>query len=232
MQIPFNLIKAGVGVVAAAGVAIAALVVKPHIVRAARKVNKLWAGKRVAILGRQAVGKTTLLSLLMGEDMSESRKTTVDPTTGGTFEFQIGKKTVRFRVRHDQPGWAPENSYKGWNEEFGDADFVLYLFRADLIARGDRGTVALVEQDLNQFKSWLSRTGAGVPAPKIILVGTWADQSPDFARDAAKFTSRIRKARPIKLGAVKLNKADLVVGSLSAEEHSAKLIASLGEYVR
>lgn len=232
MQIPVNLIKAGVGVVAAAGIAITALVVKPHIVRAARNVNKLWAGKRVAILGRQAVGKTTLLSLLMGEDVSGSRKTTVDPTTGGTFELQIGKKTVRFRVRHDQPGWAPENSYKGWSEEFGDADFVLYLFRADLIARGDRGTVALVEQDLNQFKSWLPKGGAGVPAPKIILIGTWADRSPEFAKDAAKFASRIRRARPIKLGAVKLNKADLVVGSLSAEEDSAKLIASLGGYVR
>lgn len=232
MQVPANVIKAGVGVIAAATAATVALWMKPHVEKAVADINKLWAGKRVAILGRQSVGKTTLLTRLMGEDVSGVLKRTVDPTTGGTFELRIGKKSVRFRVRHDQPGWAPENSYKGWSEEFDDADFVLYLFRADLIARGDRETVELVERDLNQFRDWLGRAGAGASVPKIILIGTWADRSPDFVKDAAKFTSRIRKARPIKIGAVKLNKADLVVGSLSAEEDGAKLIASLGGYVR
>lgn len=129
MQIPVNAIKTSVGVVAAAAAVITtSLAVKPHIVRVVHTVNKRWAGKRVAILGRQSVGKTTLLARLMGEDVSGVRKRTVDPTTGGKFELRIGKKSVRFRVRHDQPGWAPENSYKGWREEFDDADFVLYLF--------------------------------------------------------------------------------------------------------
>ncbi|WP_431796985.1 hypothetical protein [Microbacterium kunmingense] len=232
MQVPANVIKAGVGVLATGVITVVTLALKQHLVRVVHKVNKLWAGKRVAILGRQWVGKTTLLALLMGQDLSAARKTTVDPNTGASFELRIGKKTVRFRVRHDQPGWAPELAYKGWREEFDDADFVLYLFRADLIARGDRGTVALVERDLNEFKSWLEQRETGAPVPKVILIGTWADRSPEFAKDAAKFTSRIRKARPIKLGAIKLNKADLVVGSLGAEEDSAKLIASLGEFVR
>lgn len=90
----------------------------------------------------------------------------------------------------------------------------------------------LVERDLNQFRDWLKKAGAGASVPRIILIGSWADRSPDFVKDAAKFTSRIRKAQPIKIGAVKLNKADLVVGSLSTEEDGAKLIASLGGYVR
>lgn len=232
MQVPANVIKAGVGLAATAVTAVVVIFVKPHVSKAVNKVNKLWAGRRVAILGRQMVGKTTLLSHLTGNDVSGVVKSTVDPTAGGTFEIHVGKKAVRFRVRHDQPGWAPENSYKGWREDFDDADFVLYLFRADLIAHGDQATVNLVERDLNQFKSWLPASKSGRPVPKIILIGTWADQSPEFAEDPNKFTSRVRRARPIKIGAVKLNKADLVVGSLSADDDTTRLIASLGGYIR
>lgn len=232
MSLPGNLIKAGAGLLLAVGAATVAVVMKPHVEKAVDDLNKLWAGKRVAVLGRQMVGKTTLLGFLMGKDAPVNSKMTVDPAKGGTFELRIGKKATRFRVRHDQPGWAPENSYKGWKEDFDDADFVLYLFRADLVEQGDIQTINLVQEDLNQFKRWLPKWGSKTPAPKIVLIGTWADQSPSFNEDAAKFASLIRKSHPIKLGATKLNKADLVVGSLSTDKDRERLIESLRSYIR
>ncbi|WP_454117949.1 GTPase domain-containing protein [Microbacterium lacticum] len=207
--------------------AVASIVV-PDLIASAQKA---WAGKRIAILGRQRVGKTTLLDFLLGKEVREVSKPTVDPASGGIFNLPVGKKSVQFRVRHDQPGWAPENAYKGWKEDFDDADYVVYLFRADLVVQGDESAVSLVSDDLNQFKAWLKSSSKGTP-PQLILVGTWADQNPMFIEDRDKFMSRVRQSHPIKLGTTKLNKADLVIGSLSSDAERKALVKSLRSYIQ
>lgn len=228
MSLPVKVIRVAVAVVPVLAASAIALIAKPNLID---DVVKKWAGKRIAILGRQRVGKTTLLDFLLGKEVRDESKPTVDPASGGIFSLPVGKASVQFRVRHDQPGWAPENAYKGWKEDFDDADYVLYLFRADLIAQQDAETVALVKDDLNQFKAWLKAKSKGT-VPRLILVGTWADHDPSFVADREDFASAIRRTHPIKLGATKLNKADLVVGSLSSDDERRALVKSLRSYIQ
>lgn len=231
MSFPISAAKAVAGVLAPAALAAIAFFVTPHFGKVVSDIRKHWAGKHIVILGRQQVGKTTLLRAFLGGDLPTASTATDDPSSGGMFELEGSGKVIRFRVRHDQPGWAPDNAYKGWKEDFDRADFVLYLFRADLIERGDKKTVALVEEDLNQFKTWLPKGKSKKSAPKVILIGTWADKSVSLKKAGMSLESIIRNARPIKLGAVKLNKADLVVGSLITEEERETLITRLRKYV-
>ncbi|GAA1941538.1 hypothetical protein GCM10009775_36660 [Microbacterium aoyamense] len=229
MSLPANLIKGGVAVAGAAAVAIVTVVFRQRLEKLVDSISKLWDGKRIAIIGRQSVGKTALLETLLGKERPAAARPTVDPESGGVFELQQEKRAVRYRVRHDLPGWAPANAYKGWEEDFNNADFVLYLFRADLVEQGDKDTVDLVDRDLNQLKKWLSPQAK---TPRIILIGTHADQSELFGTDERAFRGLVRKARPIKSGAIKLNKADLIVGSLKDEAGRRRVIESLRRYVK
>lgn len=184
---------------------------------------KKLSGKRVAILGRQTIGKTTLLHFLRAGKIPDHTRNTVDPDEGGTFSLEIGGKSVGFRVPKDLPG-NDGLGYSDWKEAFTGADYVWYLFRSDLVAQEDKAEVALVKGHLDMFRQWMD---AG-SAPKIILIGTWADQDPGFERDPKQFRRDVAAASPIKVGAVKLNNAGLVIGALDNDDNAVTLMKSLG----
>lgn len=231
-----QVIKAAAGIAVPLVVTVFIKLVEPHVKAAVGKLNSIWAGKDVAILGRQQVGKTTLLDLLLGQEPSASLPAKTGDESGGTFVLGSKGTSTKFHVRHDQRGWAPENSYKAWKLAFETADYVLYLFRADLVEQRDPETLGLIEKDLNQMKAWLQKTKS--VTPKIILIGTWADQSHLYGSEPSTFAQLVRTSHPIKIGATKLNNADLVVGSLlegkgrSKGKERERLLRDLRRYVK
>ena len=184
---------------------------------------KKLSGKRVAILGRQQVGKTTLLHFLREGKVPEHSRNTVDPVEGGRFTMEVGREAVGFDVPKDLPG-NDGLGYADWKEAFTGADYVWYLFRSDLIAQGNDDEAALVKGHLDMFKDWMD---AG-SSPKVILIGTWADQASEFHEDPERFKRVVGASAPIKLGAVKLSNAGLVVGGLNDNKHANTLMKSLG----
>lgn len=209
-------------------VGIVLLFASPAATIAIRKLVKKLAGKRVAILGGQRVGKTTLLHILRDGRVQKRASRTVDPAPGGRFVMEVGGKEIDFDIPKDLPGHH-NFGLTHWKTAFAEADYVWYLFRSDLIAQGDPSEIRKVEDHLDLFKQWM---GSGSSTrPKVILIGTWADQAPGYTEDFAEFIGDIGGSAPIKHGAIKLNNADLVVGSLVTNKDSKVLIKSLRSYL-
>lgn len=199
------------------------------LVVALPKLSKNLAGKRVAILGRQSVGKTTLLRTLRDGDAPDRALRTVDASLGGRFEMAIRTRTVEFDVPRDLPGNDSDLGFKHWKDAFCGADYVWYLFRADLVARGDVSALDGVKDHLDRFKDWMDSDKS--VRPTVILIGTYADLVPDYEGDVARVEEAVRSVSAIKLGMVKLNHASLVIGSLLTDKESKKLIKSLGGHL-
>lgn len=198
---PLPLIPIVIGAVAAAGGLVTAKLIKP-------KTDEVL---KVAILGGERTGKTTLRAAMRQADPAV---TTYDPATG-VFETTMAGGTVKIEIAHDVAG-ATQAKVTEWKAAFASAEAVLYLFRADLIHTQDDHHIQSVKLDLDMLKEW--QDGAKSKAPRVILIGTWADRHPQFNIDADSFAKRVRTADPIKLGRSKFTKkAPVYVGSLSDE---------------
>lgn len=192
------------------------------------KLAKSLSGKRVAILGRQEVGKTTLLQFLRDREAPMESKRTVDPIPGEEFDMQIDGNDVHWKVKKDLPG-NDSPAYKHWKDAFDDSDFVWYLFRADLIANGDADEAQGVKEHLNMLKSWRKERESN--PPKIILIGTWADKCTEFNDDWKAFNQVVKDTQPITNGSLGLE-ADVVVGSLATTDAANKLAERIGRYLK
>lgn len=195
-----------------------------------RKIRNALRGKSVAILGPQKVGKTTLLYFLKEGKVPEVSKPTRDPSLGGQFVLKLpGRGEVRFSAPQDLPGHTVP-AYKDWREAFETADFVWYLFRADLIANGDVSETKLVEDHLGHLGDWFAALRARKAAPKVILVGVFADCD-DTYNDDGDFEDRVRNSTPIRRGSVRLGQADIVTGSQATNDDATKLVERIARYL-
>lgn len=220
MPLPLFLIPIGIGVVAAIGGGIA--LVLPRI---AKKLEN----RRVAILGGAQVGKTTLLRTLRDAAVPDRALTALDHSWAGRFQMDVRGKSVEFDVPRDLAANDVDLSYKYWKDAFTGAHYVWYLFRADLVAAGDPDTLDRVKAHLARIKGWMAADKS--VRPRIVLIGTHADKSPEFGAGFEGFVDAVRSASPIKLGMVKLNHADLVVGSLLTDKDAKRLIRRLGSHL-
>lgn len=219
MPVPL-LIPVGVAVLAAIGGGIA--LVLPRI---AKKLEN----RRVAILGGAKVGKTTLLRTLRDAAIPDRALIASDHSWAGRFQMDVRGKSVEFDVPRDLAASDVDLSYNHWKDAFTGAHYVWYLFRADLVAAGDPETLERVKGHLARFKGWMAADNS--VRPKVILIGTHADKSPESEANFGGLVDAVRSAAPIKLGMVKLNHADLVVGSLLTDKDAKKLIRRLGSHL-
>lgn len=190
--------------------------------------NKL-SGKRVAILGRQEVGKSTLLYMLRDNKLPDQVIRTTDPIPGGEFEMELGlRRKARFIVPKDLPGSAAP-TWRVWEEAFTGADVVLYLFRSDRLIEVDAAETGLVKEHLDMFVGWNSAV-ATRKARRILLMGIWADQSEFYVADPAGYLERLRQVPVLQAPAVKLD-ANVLCGSLVSDDDAKKLIKAMKGYL-
>lgn len=188
-------------------------------------------GKTITILGRQEVGKSTLLHFLSKGKIPDRRTLTPDPLPGETFTLDIqGKGEVLFTVPKDLPGHT-EPAYKDWKNGFQSSDYVWYLFRSDLIAAGDPAEVKLVKEHLDHLVDWYVDLREKKSAtPKVILVGVFADLDPSYSDNGA-FENTVKATEVVKQNAVKLGKADIVIGSQVSIGAAEKLVERITRYL-
>lgn len=219
---PFPLIPAFIGV--------AILVASIAVPKVVKEVRKALNDKTVAILGRQEVGKSTLLHFLKAGKIPDRRTRTPDPMPGGEFTLQRpGKKKTNFSVPQDLPGHTIP-AYKDWRAAFESADYVWYLFRADQIVNGEASELDLVEEHLGHLEAWYAELQSKTTPPKIILVGVFADQDESYGEDGY-FEERVRKSPLVSHSSTKLGRADIVVGSQASTEEAAKLVERIKRYL-
>lgn len=206
-------------------VAIAVVAVSGALITAIPKIWKILDKRTVAILGAPQTGKTALIRLLRDVNAPDgSLANTAPGDNRGRFRLEIKGRTVDFAVPRDLPGSDGLN-VAGWKEAFADADHVWYLFRADLIASGESETTQMMKTHLALFSRWLGAMSGN--APKILLVGTWADEHPDHARHPARVAREVEDADVVNLGSVKLGGAAVVVGSLATSRDADRLLRGI-----
>src|SRR5690606_3040052 len=115
--------------------------------------------------------------------------------------------------------------FAAWKEAFDHAHYLWYLFRADLIAENDPETTQLVRSHLSMFKIW-SEAKAG-DKPRVILIGTHADQHPDFHKHPARVVKTVSESGTIQFGSVKLGNAGVVIGSLATPKDAEKVVKGI-----
>ena len=220
-NVPIRLIQAGV-------VALATAVLAGVVAVAVKITMHKLAGKKVAILGAQQVGKTTLLLTLRDGKVPSRVSRTVDPARGGTFSLPVGDKKVDFEVPKDVPG-NDDLAYSTWKEALNGADYVWYLFRADLAALHDPGTNRMVQDHLDVIKDTV--IGSRNKKTKVILIGTFADLSPTYFTNLAEFRKAVASIESIKIGLVRIKNAKLVVGSLLKDKEATALIRTVRSHL-
>lgn len=181
-------------------------------------------GKRVAILGDRSTGKSTLLSHLQQASRKGSAERADGPAPSGSFALEVKGRSIEFKVPSDLPG-GDGLGLSSWKEAFRDSQYVWYLFRADLIAVGDQATIDTVRSHIDTFRNWLEKDK--LTPPTIVLIGTFADASPEYRLGSDRVWRLVEGAQPIRTGTVKLNNASLVVGSLLTTKGRARLTADL-----
>ncbi|MGX1696381.1 GTPase domain-containing protein [Microbacterium keratanolyticum] len=180
--------------------------------------------KRVAILGARQTGKTSLLRFLQLDGLLEGDvSSTVNTSSGGTFDLQVQGATVRFDVLKDVPG-SQGLAFKDWRAAVEGADYVWYLFRADRVTDGNATEIELIRKHLTSLTTWIDSTRGD--KPKVILVGTHADGNPKFWEAASSVVHAAISADVINFYATKLD-ASVVVGSLATDESAKRLRRAL-----
>jgi len=111
--------------------------------------------------------------------------------------------------------------YPSWKLAIKGADYIWYVFRADLIATGDRETLEIVERHLALLVNWLATVKRN--PPKVVLVGTHVDLLPESAQEIRSLKAAVSSSPPIKSGVVKLGNAVIALGSLSSAAHASLL---------
>jgi len=135
-------------------------------------MNK-WKGKRVAVLGARAVGKTTFLSFLTTGSIPENYEETLYSTECDGRRFQLKDLQLRIKDSFDVGG-AKHNICEEWKNEFIESDIVFYLLRADLLMNDDSDTVNRVRSDFNIIKDWVDELEVK-ERPTFYIIGTHCD---------------------------------------------------------
>lgn len=187
---------------------------------AIRRMVGAQTHKQVAILGAESVGKSSLLHSFRDGRVPQTASATVSPTRGVKFTMDIDGSAVGFEARRDLPG-SDGLGYPSWRVAIKGSDYIWYLFRADLIATGDRETLEIVERHMALLVDWLTKVKRN--PPKVVLVGTYVDLLPASAQEIRSLKAAVSSSPPIKSGVVKLGNAGLALGSLSSAADASLL---------
>ncbi len=196
-------------------------------VKAVKSKNSV---KRVAILGRKGIGKTSLLQYLRDGELPAHPSSTQYPVPGGVFTLQLPDGSeARCSVAEDLPG-STVPAYKNWHEAFDQAEAVWYLFRADLVAADDADEIELIKGQLSHLEAWHSKLAQRDKAPQVILIGLYADREHTHRRDTS-FEDRVRATELIDRASVKLGLADIVAGSLATPAGAERLVERISGHL-
>lgn len=186
-------------------------------------------GKRIAVLGARAVGKTTLLKYMEKGILIERYKQTLDKQEIERTRIKLGDLDIRLKKTDDVSGGKA--AYGVWKKLFEEADLVLYVIRTDMLLKHDSSTEKRAEDDLRQVQGWIKECNS---KKQFFIVGNHWDSDPDFKNltpdqmgdylDRFRSLPVVKKMTQLAGGAATVKVA---LGSLATERDSDTLITAI-----
>jgi energy-coupling factor transporter ATP-binding protein EcfA2 len=186
-------------------------------------------GKKIAVLGARAVGKTTLLKYMEKGILIERYKQTLDKQEIERTRIKLGDLDILLKKTDDVSG--DKAAYGVWQKLFEEADLVLYVIRTDMLLKHDSATEKRAEDDLRQVQSWIKECNS---KKQFFIVGNHWDSDPDFKNltpdqmgnyvDRFRALPVVKKMTQLAGGAATVKVA---LGSLATEKDSDTLISAV-----
>lgn len=136
-----------------------------------------FRGKRIAVLGPRASGKTTLITFLLNGELPEEYFATPKPEKIAGKKVRLGSLALTVKAVIDVPGDA--QSHAEWERQYDVADIAMYMVDASKIYAGDDTYIRLVTGEMRHIGEWLESRKQ--KPPKFFLVATHCDLIPDYA---------------------------------------------------
>jgi len=186
-------------------------------------------GKKIAVLGVRAVGKTTFLKYIEKGILIESYKQTLDKQEIERTRIKLGELNIRLKKTDDVSG--DKAAYGVWKKLFEEADLILYVIRTDMLLKHDPVTEERAENDLRQIQGWLKEDNS---KKQFFIVGNHWNSDPDFKNltpdKMGDYEDRFRSLPFVKKMTWIVGDAATVkvaLGSLATEKDSATLITRI-----
>jgi energy-coupling factor transporter ATP-binding protein EcfA2 len=186
-------------------------------------------GKKIAVLGARAVGKTTLLKYMEKGILIERYKQTLDKQEIERTRVKLGDLDIWLKKTDDVSG--DKAAYGGWKKLFEEADLILFVVRTDMLLKHDLETEKRAEADLRQIQAWIKECES---KKQFFIVGNHWDSDPDFKKltpdqmgdyvDRFRALPVVKKMTQLAGGAATVKVA---LGSLSNERDSDTLITTI-----
>jgi GTPase SAR1 family protein len=199
---------------------------------ALRRLYLVLSGKRIAVLGAKAVGKTVFIIFLTTGKLVKSYSQNIGkvPFKGGW--FRRDNHAIYIQRGFDVPGRGIPD-LPDWKRISGDADVIFYLFRIDRYSARDQTTIQRIEDDLQHLRSW----NIGEDLRKIILIGTFLDMDKTFLasygwNNIDGYVSDIRESKDYLRVHLLSGGAPLVLGSLADKASALTLINALEPHLK
>jgi hypothetical protein len=131
-------------------------------------------GKKIAVLGARAVGKTTLLTYLEKGILIEKYKQTLDRQEVERTRIKLSALDIRLKKTDDVSG--DQSAYAAWKDLFDTSDLIFYIVRTDKLLKRDSTTEKRCEDDLKQIHGWIKSNSK----QQIFIIGNHWDDDPEF----------------------------------------------------
>jgi len=205
------------------GGALGGVIVGSLVRLALEDVMKSFAGKRVAVIGERAAGKTTLAQFLSTGEIPEEYEQTLDEKryTGRT--IKLSDLELKVSEINDVPG--DSEYYKQWKNAVSKSEVVYYLARADKIVKNER-TRARVLRDVKHLCGWLDAN----PRKHVFFVGTHCDLIPEWVAltpaNRGDYKDRFFKLKEMREVSLRLRDVDaaMILGSLNSERNMQAVV--------
>ena len=150
----------------------------------AQQGNALWErilgllnGKKIAVLGPRASGKTTLISFLLNGELPEEYFATPKPEKIAGKKIRLGSLALRVKAVTDVPG--DTQSHSDWERQYDAADIAFYMVDASKIHARNDTYIKLITGEMRHIGEWLESRKQ--KPPKFFLVATHCDLIPEYA---------------------------------------------------
>lgn len=186
-------------------------------------------GKKIAVLGARAVGKTTLLKYMEKGILIERYKQTLDRQEVERTRIKLGDLDIRLKKTDDVSG--DKAAYGVWKKLFEEADMIFYVVRTDMLLKHDSSTEKRAEDDLRQIQGWVKECST---KKQFFIVGNHWDTDPDFKNltssqlgdyvDHFRALPVVKRMTQLAGGAATVK---IALGSLATERDSDTLITTI-----